>query len=357
MATVQLDQLVKVYGSHVAVRGIDLEIKDESFVVFVGPSGCGKSTTLRMIAGLEGVSSGDIHIGGSVATNLAPQKRGIAMVFQSYALYPHMTVAENLAFSMRLSKLGKSEIEQRVRSAADILELGPYLERRPSALSGGQRQRVAMGRAIVREPKVFLFDEPLSNLDAMLRNQMRVEIKRIQQRLGATTIYVTHDQVEAMTLADQIVVMDGGSIAQVGTPLELYNSPANKFVAGFIGSPKMTFIEGEISDGHFNSGDLKFPLGSRAAHVRPGPVSVGLRAENIQPVGHGMPFAEAHEVKARVSLTEMLGNETLIFCQIGKTELIARMYDPRSVQVGEEITCLFDLSKVHFFDPATGKRL
>src|SRR5579872_789898 len=247
MASVALQDLVKVYGRHAAVRGVNLEIPDKSFVVFVGPSGCGKSTTLRMIAGLETISHGELRIDGKVVNDLPSRERGVAMVFQTYALYPHMTVRDNLAFSLKLARLPKDEVARRIDRAVAVLELAPYLQRKPSQLSGGQRQRVAMGRALVREPKVFLFDEPLSNLDAKLRNQMRVEIKRLQRQLQATTIYVTHDQIEAMTLADLIVVMKDGEVAQAGSPIDLFERPANKFVAGFIGTPQMSLIEGKIA--------------------------------------------------------------------------------------------------------------
>src|SRR5580704_13431908 len=246
MATVTLRDLVKVYGRQPAVRGVDLDIADREFVVFVGPSGCGKSTTLRMIAGLETISHGELRIGGKLVNDVPSRARGVAMVFQTYALYPHMTVRQNMSFGLRVAGVPKHEIEARVARAVSVLELGAYLDRRPSQLSGGQRQRVAMGRAIVREPQVFLFDEPLSNLDAKLRNQMRIEIKRLQKSLNVTTIYVTHDQVEAMTLADRIVVMKDGLIAQVGAPTELYDDPSDQFVAGFIRAPAMNFFPGTI---------------------------------------------------------------------------------------------------------------
>src|SRR4051812_19686672 len=270
MAGVSLSDLVKVYGRQPAVRGIDLDIADREFVVFVGPSGCGKSTTLRMIAGLETISHGELLIGGKVVNDVPSRSRGVAMVFQTYALYPHMTVRQNMSFGLRLAGLPKAEIESRIARAVSVLELGPYLDRRPSQLSGGQRQRVAMGRAIVREPQVFLFDEPLSNLDAKLRNQMRIEIKRLQKSLNVTTIYVTHDQVEAMTLADRIVVMKDGLIAQVGTPIKLYDDPADQFVAGFIGAPAMNFFPGTIEAG--GGGGLAFPPAPLPAPPPPRPL-------------------------------------------------------------------------------------
>ena len=285
MAAVSLRDIVKVYGRDIAVRGIDLDIPDKALVVLVGPSGCGKSTTLRMIAGLESISYGELRVDGRVVNEVPARDRGVAMVFQSYALYPHMNVRQNLEFSLKLAKLPRPEIEKRVSRAVAVLELAPYLERKPAQLSGGQRQRVAMGRAICREPEVFLFDEPLSNLDAKLRNQMRAEIKRLQRRLQVTTIYVTHDQVEAMTLADVIVVMRDGIIEQTGTPLEVFEEPANLFVAGFIGSPQMNFFEGvaEAADGetvfsgeHFRlpwcrAASTAFPLPGSASSPDSGP--------------------------------------------------------------------------------------
>ncbi|MEO8882378.1 MAG: ATP-binding cassette domain-containing protein, partial [Devosia sp.] len=249
MATVSLRNIVKIYGEFVAIKGIDLDIEDGTFVVFVGPSGCGKSTILRMIAGLETISYGEMKIGGKVVNDLPSRDRGIAMVFQSYALYPHMSVNDNLSFGLKMGGVPKPEIERRRGEASKMLGLDPYLDRRPSQLSGGQRQRVAIGRAMVREPEVFLFDEPLSNLDAQLRNQTRIEIKRLQRQLGATVIFVTHDQVEAMTLADKIVVLNDGRVAQIGTPLDVFERPQNQFVAGFIGAPAMNFLDGLVTGG------------------------------------------------------------------------------------------------------------
>jgi multiple sugar transport system ATP-binding protein len=362
MAEVILRDLVKLYGREVAVRGIDLDIPDGAFVVLVGPSGCGKSTTLRMIAGLESISHGELRIGGRRVNDLDPQERGVAMVFQSYALYPHMTVAENLSFSLKLAKVPEAEARTRIDRAVSALELTPYLARRPSELSGGQRQRVAMGRAIVREPEVFLFDEPLSNLDAKLRNQMRVEIKRLQHRLKVTTIYVTHDQVEAMTLADVIVVMKDGVIAQTGSPLEVFEHPADRFVAGFIGTPQMNFVDGVLRpDGgwRFEGAGLSLPLEpSRFAGMENGrPVTLGLRPEDIVPEGHGLRPPGDVTLTATVTLSEMLGNETLLFAEGGQASFVSRMQQPRPVADGERMTFHVNARRCHLFDATTGKTL
>ena len=357
MAGVVLKDLVKVYERDIVVRGIDLEIPDKALAVLVGPSGCGKSTTLRMIAGLETISHGDLLVDGERVNDVPSRDRGVAMVFQSYALYPHMTVRENLEFSLKLEKLPRAEIDARVESAVGVLELEPYLGRRPAELSGGQRQRVAMGRAIVRKPKVFLFDEPLSNLDAKLRNQMRVEIRRLQRRLQVTTIYVTHDQVEAMTLADIIVVMRAGVIEQAGTPLEIFERPANMFVAGFIGSPQMNFFPGELQGSgdalRLRSGELALPVPQRdfAAGRR---VVAGFRPEDIVPEGHGLDPARAVAIRARIEFAEMLGNETLLFAQLGDAEFISRMQQPRAVEPDEDVTFRFNLDRMHLFDAETG---
>ena len=360
MAGVVLSDLVKVYGRQPAVRGIDLEVPDGAFVVLVGPSGCGKSTTLRMIAGLESISYGELRIGGRLANDLPSRERGVAMVFQTYALYPHLSVRENLSFSLKLAKVPAADIERRVTGAIDALELTPYLDRRPSELSGGQRQRVAMGRAIVREPDVFLFDEPLSNLDAKLRNQMRVEIKRLQHRLGVTTVYVTHDQIEAMTLADVIVVMRDGTIAQQGHPLDVFENPADRFVAGFIGTPQMNFFDGAIArdaEGlHFAGSGLRVPLdaaafGGRLEEGRA--VVAGLRPENIVPQGHGMRPERGVAIDARVTLTELLGNESLLFAEREGTSFVARMQQPRFVRDDETMTFHLDPARLHLFDAVT----
>jgi multiple sugar transport system ATP-binding protein len=360
MAEVRVRELVKVYGRQLAVRGIDLDIPDGAFVVLVGPSGCGKSTTLRMIAGLESISHGELLIGGRKANELPSRDRGVAMVFQTYALYPHLSVRDNLAFSLKLAKVPPAEIDRKVDAAIAALELEPYLERRPSELSGGQRQRVAMGRAIVREPEVFLFDEPLSNLDAKLRNQMRVEIKKLQHRLGVTTIYVTHDQIEAMTLADIIVVMKDGEIAQQGTPLDVFENPASKFVAGFIGTPQMNFFDGVIEragDGvRFVSDDLRIPIDAArfAGALDPGRrVVAGLRPEDIIPDGHGLQPPDGLSLEAEITLTELLGNESLLFARLGETEFVARMQQPRIVEDGERILFHVAASRLHLFDAET----
>ena len=362
MAEVSLTDLVKVYGNELAVRGIDLEIPDEAFTVIVGPSGCGKTTTLRMVAGLETISHGELRVDGELLNDLPSRDRGVAMVFQSYALYPHMTVRQNLEFSLKLEKLPQTEVEQRIASAISVLELDPYLERKPSELSGGQRQRVAMGRAIVREPKVFLFDEPLSNLDAKLRNQMRVEIKRLQKRLKVTTIYVTHDQVEAMTLADIIVVMRDGRIEQAGTPIEVFETPANRFVAGFIGSPQMNFFDGETQSG---TGGLEFvnehfsaliPVERFGDGVAGGRRLVaGFRPEDIVPQGHGVVAEHSEIIECPVEFGEMLGNETLLFASLGEHEFISRMQRPREITSGETLTFHLNLDRMHLFDADTGE--
>jgi len=359
MAEVTLRDIYKVYGSHVGVRGLSLDVPDGAFVVLVGPSGCGKSTTLRMIAGLETISHGELRIGGALANDLPSRERRTAMVFQSYALYPHMSVRKNLAFSLRLAGMTKAQIDARVDAAAGILELGPYMDRKPANLSGGQRQRVAMGRAIVREPEVFLFDEPLSNLDAKLRSQMRLEIKRLQHRLKVTTIYVTHDQIEAMTLADIVVVMKDGRIAQQGTPLEVFNTPSSLFVAGFIGSPPMNFVTGRIERGGFVAPGFTMPLPSvRFGALQEGrAVTLGVRPEDIVPDGHGVRPVNGIEFRARVDLTEMLGNETLLFLRHQDTALTARMQQPRAVEDMEEMSFRLNIDRVHLFDAETGATL
>ncbi|MGH8737180.1 MAG: ABC transporter ATP-binding protein, partial [Burkholderiales bacterium] len=322
MAQVTLRKLVKNYDETPAVRGINLDISDKEFVVLVGPSGCGKSTTLRMIAGLEDITGGDVLIGGEVVNDIPPKDRDIAMVFQNYALYPHMSVYENMSFGLRLKKTPKDEIARRVQNAAQILDISELLERKPKQLSGGQRQRVAMGRAIVRDPKVFLFDEPLSNLDAKLRVQMRTEIKKVHQKVRTTTVYVTHDQVEAMTLADRVVVMNGGNIEQVGAPNDLYHSPATKFVAGFIGSPAMNFLPCTLEESGAGlrvrlSDQLVFPVPQdRTARYRPqlgrARLVFGLRPEHIM---EQRPHLEPnqHPFEVELDVTEPMGMETLVY--------------------------------------------
>jgi multiple sugar transport system ATP-binding protein len=363
MATVTLDKLVKRYGAVEAVRSIDLQIEDREFVALVGPSGCGKSTTLRMIAGLEEISGGEIRIGGELVNDLPPRARNISMVFQSYALYPHMSVRENLGFSLKIGKLSKDMIRRRVDEAAAILHLEPLMDRRPSQLSGGQRQRVAMGRAIVRNPAVFLFDEPLSNLDAKLRGEMRTEIKKLHARVTSTVIYVTHDQVEAMTLADRIVIMRDGQIEQVGTPDAVFHRPATRFVASFIGSPPMNLVEAEIADDQvvFTDGDrLPLPPAFRNATARDRKIIFGLRPDDLYPTGYGLASGHAgavHERPLTVSLTEPLGNETLVFLRFAGREWLSRMLNPRPLAAGASIPVSFDLGAAHLFDAATGSAL
>ena len=359
---IKIRDLVKVYGRLPVVRGVDLDIPAGSFTVFVGPSGCGKTTTLRMIAGLESISHGELTVDG-VRMNDAPSRdRGVAMVFQSYALYPHKTVRENLEFSLKLEKLAASEIARRIDTAVEVLELAPYLDRKPAALSGGQRQRVAMGRALVREPKVFLFDEPLSNLDAKLRNQMRVEIKRLQRQLGVTTVYVTHDQVEAMTMADIIVVMRDGLVEQTGSPIEIFENPANQFVASFIGTPQMNFVEVEIKDGAALAPELgvsvALPEGRFDLSAHHGKTAVlGARPEHLVPLGHGAAFDGATQFEAEIEFSEMLGNETLLFCRKGAVKFVARMQNPRMIEPGEVMTFGIDAGRLNLFDDETGASL
>lgn len=362
MAGVTLTNVVKAYGSHPAVKGISLEIEDRSFVALVGPSGCGKSTTLRMIAGLESISWGEIRIGDRVVNDLPARQRGIAMVFQSYALYPHMTVRNNLCFGLKIAGIPRAEIDRRVAFAAEILQLGPYLDRKPAQLSGGQRQRVAMGRAIVREPDVFLFDEPLSNLDAKLRNQMRAEIKRLHKRLNNTVIYVTHDQIEAMTMADKIVIMRDGRIEQAATPYTVFSDPANLFVAGFIGTPAMNFIQAEaIGPTTLAVPAIATPVELPAGRFRPlekgQRVTFGVRSEDVSVRGHGLVPERLASFSGEVLFTEWLGNEALVFTRLGETELIARMQQPRPVADGERLEFDIDLTRVHLFDPESGETL
>jgi len=361
MAEVALRNVVKRYDDVVAVSNVSLDIPNHEFVVLVGPSGCGKSTTLRMIAGLEDISDGEISIGGEVVNDLPPKDRDIAMVFQNYALYPHMTVAENMSFGLKLRKFPKDEIKRRVDNAARILDITELLARRPKQLSGGQRQRVAMGRAIVRDPKVFLFDEPLSNLDAKLRVQMRTEIKRVHQQVKTTTVYVTHDQVEAMTLADRVVVMNGGRIEQMGSPNELYHHPKTRFVAGFIGSPAMNFIPAKLeSNGSaLNlrlSDKLVFPVPeSRTARYRAligRDVLFGLRPEHITET-RGHNGGAGYEFSATLDVVEPMGMETMVFFRIAGTEVCGRV-DPAAAKAsGETMQLRANLDHMHLIDPVT----
>jgi len=346
MATVTIRGATKRYGTLEVLRDISFSIADGEFVVLVGPSGCGKSTLLRMIAGLEDISGGDIEIGGRVVNDLAPKERDIAMVFQSYALYPHMTVAQNMAFSLKLKGMSKQDVEIHVQRAASILGLEGLLERYPKQLSGGQRQRVAMGRAIVRDPQVFLFDEPLSNLDAKLRVQMRAEIKELHQRLGTTTVYVTHDQVEAMTMADRIVVMRDGNIEQIGSPLELYDAPASMFVGGFIGSPSMNFMAGTVTADGFTLADgTTLPLPPGAS---PSATFYGIRPENL--------LLQADGVPASVVVIEPTGAETMVVARIGDQQINGIFRERLGMAPGATIHLAPDVSKIHLFDK-NGARL
>jgi multiple sugar transport system ATP-binding protein len=356
MGQVVLRNINKFFDSVHAVRDVNLQIRDKEFVVFVGPSGCGKTTTLRMIAGLEAISSGDISIDGQVVNNLPPMDRDIAMVFQNYALYPHMSVYDNMAFGLKMRKFNRREIAKRVEEAADILDIGDYLKRKPRQLSGGQRQRVALGRAIVRHPRVFLFDEPLSNLDAKLRVQMRVELKKLHQRLGTTAVYVTHDQVEAMTLGDRVVVMRDGVVQQVGEPLDLYNSPANRFVAGFIGSPAMNFATVTMTDGsgHLtakNAGlELEVPqihaerLRSHAGRQ----VTIGIRPENLHIASESDPAGLTFPSK--VEVVEQLGSEILLDVRVGDDTMVAAVDPAIRAKVQDQIRLAVNPARLHFFD-------
>ena len=357
MAEVILKDVTKVYeGGNIAVKEVNIKVKDKEFVVLVGPSGCGKSTTLRMVAGLEEISKGELFIDGKMVNNVSPKDRDIAMVFQNYALYPHMTVYENMAFGLKLRKFSKEEIKQRVTDAAKILGLESYLDRKPKALSGGQRQRVAVGRAIVRKPKVFLFDEPLSNLDAKLRVQMRTEISKLHHELGATMIYVTHDQTEAMTMGDKIVIMKDGVVNQTDTPLNLYNYPSNKFVAGFIGSPSMNFIEGVVSGSSFktNGGELSLSFnGKYTDKLKPfnnKKIILGVRPEDIYDA-HTVP-TEAHYAKynAKLEVVEPMGNEIFLYFMIEGNQFIARIPAREKPSPGSKREVYIDTEKLHFFD-------
>ncbi|PDT82442.1 sn-glycerol-3-phosphate ABC transporter ATP-binding protein UgpC [Sinorhizobium sp. BJ1] len=347
MASVTIEQVRKQYGAVPVIHGVSVDIEDGEFVTLVGPSGCGKSTLLRMLAGLEDISAGEVRIGGRVVNDVAPKERDIAMVFQSYALYPHMTVAENMGFALKLKGEGKAAIEQRVREAADILALEPFLDRLPKQLSGGQRQRVAMGRAIVRHPQVFLFDEPLSNLDAKLRVTMRAEIKDLHQRLKTTTVYVTHDQIEAMTMADRIVVMRGGKVEQIGKPLELYDRPVNTFVATFIGSPAMNLFEGAIGDGRFVTRDglsLPLPADYRGAQAE----VYGVRPEHLAIATDGVP--------ATVSVVEPTGSETHVLVKLGSADANLVLRDRIDLEPGQPVHIAPNLAKLHLFS-AQGTRV
>jgi multiple sugar transport system ATP-binding protein len=389
MAEIVLDGVSKQFADGFrAVKDMNLDVADGEFIVLVGPSGCGKSTALRMIAGLEDITEGELRIGETVVNQLAPKDRDIAMVFQNYALYPHMTVRENMAFPLKIAKTPEEEIDKKVEEAATILDLTEHLDRKPANLSGGQRQRVAMGRAIVRDPKAFLMDEPLSNLDAKLRVQMRTEVSRIQQRLGTTTVYVTHDQTEAMTLGDRIAVMRSGVLQQVGPPSELYNRPTNLFVAGFIGSPSMNFMPGELRDGTVQTplGEIRLPEEARArtGGAGSGTVIVGIRPESFEDASvvsgdvsdRGMTF------KAKIELVESLGAEEYAYFEVqgiqvdsdqlnelavdsgahevpssAVEQVVARIAAESQIKRGQEVDLWLDTTKLHFFDPSSGHSL
>lgn len=376
MVQLNLKNVYKKYpnAEHYSVEDFNLNIKDKEFIVFVGPSGCGKSTTLRMIAGLEDITEGEVYIDETLVNDVAPKDRDIAMVFQNYALYPHMTVYDNMAFGLKLRKYSKEDIDRRVKEAAEILGLTDFLTRKPADLSGGQRQRVAMGRAIVRDAKVFLMDEPLSNLDAKLRVSMRTEIAKIHRRIGATTIYVTHDQTEAMTLADRIVIMSAtknasgngtvGRVEQIGTPQELYNSPANKFVASFIGSPAMNFFNVTLKDGILSNGknfNMPLPEGQRKILEGKGyngkPLIFGIRPEDIKASGLELNTFPDTSIESEVIVSELLGSESILYSKVDDFEFTSRVDARDFHQPGEMVKLAFNLNKAHFFDAETEKAI
>ncbi|SDI74943.1 ABC transporter ATP-binding protein [Natribacillus halophilus] len=363
MAEIKFDHIYKRFDGNVtAVTDFNLDIHDEEFVVFVGPSGCGKSTTLRMIAGLEEITEGSLYIDDNYINDVSPKDRDIAMVFQNYALYPHMNVFDNMAFGLKLRKFKKPEIKERVENASRLLGLDDYLQRKPKALSGGQRQRVALGRAIVRNPKVFLMDEPLSNLDAKLRVQMRSELIKLHQRLKTTTIYVTHDQTEAMTMASRIVVMKDGFIQQIGAPRQVYLYPENTFVGGFIGSPSMNFLEGTIRNQHFwldEEMSLKMPQ-ERREDLKPyegKAITLGVRPEDLHDEQAFLDTMQESKAKVTIDIAEITGSEAVLYTKIGEQEITA-VVNPRSnIGQGDQIELGFDMSKIHFFDPESGERI
>ena len=363
MATLKFVNINKIYDSKVqAVFDFNLDVKDKEFIVFVGPSGCGKSTTLRMVAGLEEITSGELYINDRLVNDIAPKDRDIAMVFQSYALYPHMTVFDNMAFGLKLRKIPKEEIEKRVNEAAAILGLEPYLNRRPKALSGGQRQRVALGRAIVRSPKVFLMDEPLSNLDAKLRVQMRSEIAKIHEKVGATTIYVTHDQTEAMTMATRIVIMKDGHIQQIGSPKEVYNYPANIFVGGFIGSPAMNFFKGRLVDKAFvteGEEQVKITLTKevyeRIKNYEGHNIVLGIRPENVNVVA--ATTKKAGTISMEADVVELLGHELIVYGYVDGQRILLKTSAANDIKVGDVIKVNIDMENIHFFDVDSTNRI
>jgi multiple sugar transport system ATP-binding protein len=358
MAGVRFENVAKRFGAVPVIEGLSLDIQDHEFMVLVGPSGCGKSTALRMIAGLEDITDGNIFIGDRLVNDLQPKDRDVAMVFQSYALYPHMTVRENIEFGLKIRKTPKEEMARRVNDAAETLGITPLLDRKPKQLSGGQRQRVAVARAIVRNPQVFLFDEPLSNLDAKLRVQMRAEITKLQHRLQTTVVYVTHDQVEAMTMGHRIAVMNGGRIQQVGTPLEVYDTPANAFVAQFIGTPPMNFFDATVGGGMLNAATFAIPVpASRAAVVRDGQkVRVGIRPENIVATDEEARGATAR-IRTEVDIVEPIGHQAIVHSRTGEDRLVAGFDSHNMPRVGDTIEMIVELEAMHLFDGATEARL
>ncbi|MDQ0298779.1 multiple sugar transport system ATP-binding protein [Salibacterium salarium] len=365
MAEIKMNQIKKVYdGGEAAVDNFNLGVEDKEFIVFVGPSGCGKSTTLRMIAGLEDITEGDLLIDDQRMNEVPPKDRDIAMVFQNYALYPHMNVYDNMAFGLKLRKFKKEEIKERVDNAAGILGLEEYLDRKPKALSGGQRQRVALGRAIVRDPKVFLMDEPLSNLDAKLRVQMRAEIIKLHKRLDSTTIYVTHDQTEAMTMATRIVILKDGIIQQVGTPKDVYDNPENIFVGGFIGSPSMNFLEGKIEGNYFKIGDVsigipegKMKILREQGYADNKDLLLGVRPEDIHDEPLFLESSPESKVSMPIEVAEMNGAETILYSVINGQQIIARVDSRSEVEADTTVDMAFDMNKIHFFDPETEQRI
>ncbi|HEX2060304.1 MAG TPA: sn-glycerol-3-phosphate ABC transporter ATP-binding protein UgpC [Thermoanaerobaculia bacterium] len=356
MAGVRFDNVAKRYGPVSVIEGLSLDIRDHEFMVLVGPSGCGKSTALRMIAGLEEISDGKVLIGDRVVNDLQPKDRDVAMVFQSYALYPHMTVRDNIAFGLKIRKTPKDEMERRIASAADTLGIGHLLDRKPKQLSGGQRQRVAVARAIVRDPSVFLFDEPLSNLDAKLRVQTRAEITKLQQRLQTTCVYVTHDQVEAMTMGHRIAVMNQGKIQQVGTPLEVYDTPANLFVAQFIGTPPMNFFAATVNGDRLEAVKFSIPLPAGRKTANGQKVLVGVRPENIL-AGNEQGRGATARINAQVEIVEPLGHEAIVYSSIGNDMLVASFDSHNMPRIGETIELVIELDAVHLFDAVTETRL
>jgi len=368
MASVSLKNIYKIYeGNVTAVSDFNLEIADKEFIILVGPSGCGKSTTLRMIAGLEEITKGELYIGDTLANDVAPKDRDIAMVFQNYALYPHMTVYDNMAFGLKLHKIPKDEIKRRVEEAAKILDIAYLLDRKPKALSGGQRQRVALGRAIVRDPKVFLLDEPLSNLDAKLRAQTRTVISKLHKRLGTTFIYVTHDQTEAMTMADRIVVMKDGFVQQVDTPQNLYDFPVNEFVAGFMGSPQMNFIDATVKKSgdqyslSFDKYEVKVPQNKNSSDVLKDYVGkeivFGIRPENVHDEPDFLAKVTDGIVEADVEVTELMGNETYLYLNCAGNSITARVEPTSTAKTSDKIRIAFELDKMHLFDKETEKTI